>query len=76
MGHYASECPDKKSKDSSGGSSGGFAMMFFKINQTPVEGDLEQISAQHTEQPNLKVESEEKNFQVHSEPQLEQNGHG
>ena len=38
MGHYTSECSEKKSKDSSGGSSGGFATMCFKINESPVEG--------------------------------------
>ena len=56
MGHYTSECPEKKPKDSSGGSSGGFAMMCFEVNHSPVEGDSDQTSAHHTEQPH----SEEK----------------
>ena len=57
MGHYTSECPEKKPKDSSGGSRGGFAIMCFEVCDSPVEGELEQTSAHHTEQPN----SEEKN---------------
>ena len=50
MGHYANECPEKKAKDSSGGSRGGFGMMCFEVCDSPVEGELEQISAHHTEQ--------------------------
>ena len=69
MGHYASECPENKSKDSSGGSSGGFAMMCFEVNESPVEEDSEQISAHHTEQLNLEVGSEDKNSEVHLEAQ-------
>ena len=52
MGLNTSECPEKMSKDSSGGSSGGFTMICFKINESSVEGDSEQISAHHTEQLN------------------------
>ena len=36
-------------------------MMCFEINESPVEGDSEQVSAHYTEQPNLEVGSEEKN---------------
>ena len=50
----------------------GFAMMCFEINESPVEGDSEQISAHRTEQPNPLVGSEEKNLEVHLEAQLEQ----
>ena len=61
MGHYASECPEKKTKGSNGGQWG----LCFVINESPVEGHLEQISAHHTEQLNLEahpeVHSEEKN---------------
>ena len=57
------DCPEKKSKDSSGGSSGGFAMMCVEGGKSPVEEDLEQ--------PNLEVNSEarseEKNLEAHLE---------
>ena len=47
------DCPEeKKSKDSTGKSSGGFAMMCV---ESPVEEDSEQRSAHHSEQPNLEV---------------------
>ena len=72
MGDYTSECPEKKPKDSCGGSRGGFAMMCFKTNESLVGGDSEQTSAHHTEQPNLEVHLEEKNSDVHLEAQLEQ----
>ena len=54
---------------STGGSTGGFAMMCV---ESPVEKDLEQWSAHHTEQPNLEVGLKEKNLEVHSEARLEQ----
>ena len=47
-------------------------MMCFEINESPVEEDLEQISAHCTEQPNSEVGLEEKNSEVHPEAQLEQ----
>ena len=72
MGHYASECPENKSKDSSEGSSGGFATMCFEINESPVEGDLEQLTAHHKVQPNSEVGLEETNLEVHLEAQPEQ----
>ena len=54
MGHCTSECPEKKPKDSSGGSSGAFAIMCFEINESPVEGDLEH----HFKEKNLEVHLE------------------
>ena len=62
MGHNTSECPGKKPKDSSGGTRGGSAMMCFEVSDSPVEGELEQTSAHHTEQLHSEVHSE-----VHSE---------
>ena len=61
-----------KSKDSSEGASGDFAMMCFKINESQVEGDLEQILAHHTEQPILEVHLEVGHLEMHSEAQPEQ----
>ena len=53
------------------GSSGGFAMKCFKINESPIEGDSEQISAHRTDQPNsdvyLEVDPEENNLEEHSQ---------
>ena len=66
--HDASECPEKKPKGSSGRSSGGFAMMCFEVNYSPVERDSDQTSVHHTEQPHL----EEKNPEIHSEVCLEE----
>ena len=52
MGHLAKDCPEeKKSKESSGGSSGGFAMMC-------VESPVEKESTHHTEQLNLEASLE------------------
>ena len=63
MGHLAKDCPEKKSKDSSG-----FAMMCVEGGELPVEEDQEQL--------NLEVHSEagleEKNSEVHLEAQPEQ----
>ena len=43
-------------------------MMCFEVNCPPVEGDSDQNSAHHTEQPHL----EEKNLEVHLEVHLEE----
>ena len=48
-------------------------MMCFEVCDFPVEGELEQTSAHHTEQLNLEVNLEEtNNSEVHLEAQLEQ----
>ena len=44
MGHFANECPEKKSRDSSVGSGGGFAMMCIEGVHTLVEEDPKAIS--------------------------------
>ena len=67
MGHYASECPERNPKDSSGWSSGGFAMMCFEDNDSPVEGDSDQTSAHHTEQLHSEEKISEVLSEVHSE---------
>ena len=43
MGHLGKDCPEeKKSKDSGGGSGGGFTMMRVEVGELPVEGELDQ----------------------------------
>ena len=61
--------PRKEAKRFQWGSSGGFAMMCFEFNHSPVQGDLDQTSAHHAEQPH----SEEKNLEVHLEESLGNN---
>ena len=71
MGHFAKDCPEeKKSKDSSGGSSGGFTMMCVEVSDLPVEGESQQTTAHHTKQLNSDVNSE---VTKNPEAQLEQN---
>ena len=64
--------PRKKVKRVQWGIQWGLAMMCFESNESPVEGDSEQISAHHTEQLNPEVGLEEKNSEVHLDAQLEQ----
>ena len=55
--------PRKEAKAFQWGSCGGFAMMCFEVNHSPVEGDSDQTSAHHTE----KLHLEEKNSEVNSD---------
>ena len=70
--------PRKEAKGFQWGTSGVFAMMCFEVNHSPVEGDLDQTSAHHTEEPhsekeNLEVHLEEKSGEQHVlEKQLKQ----
>ena len=67
MGHLTKDCTEKKSKDSSGGSGGGFAMMCIEGVQSLVEEDPKSISDEDKEQKNLEVNLEEKDSEQHSE---------
>ena len=55
-------------KDSSGGSSGGYAVMCVDDVKSPVEDDTEQLKSEVNSEVNL----EEKNSEEHLEAQLEQ----
>ena len=44
MGHFAKDSSEKKSRESSGGSGGGFAMMYLEDVQFLVEEDPKSIS--------------------------------
>ena len=65
MGHLTKDCPEKKTKDSSGGSGGGFVIMCVEGG---VEEDTEQLNLEATSEAGL----EEKNSEVHPEAKLEQ----
>ena len=52
FGHLTKDCPEKKSKDSSGGSSGGFTMMCVEGGQSLVEEDPESTVEEDKEQKN------------------------
>ena len=45
--------PRKEAKGFQWGSQGGFTMVCFEVNDSPVEGDLDQTSAHHKEQLHL-----------------------
>ena len=68
LGYLTKDCPEKKSKDSSGGSSGGFAMMCVEGGKSPVEEDPEQPNSE----VNLEAGSEEQNLELHPEQNSEQ----
>ena len=76
FGHLTKDCPEKKSKDSSVGSGGGFAMMCIDGGQSLVEEDPELTVEEDKEQPNLELNleagSEEMDSEQHSEQHPEQ----
>ena len=55
MGHVARDCPEKKVKDSSGGSSGVFTMMCIEV-ANPQELNLEEKSEMQTEKESLTLQ--------------------
>ena len=55
MGHIARDCPEKKVKDSSGGSSGGFAMMCIEVSN-PQELSFEENSEMWAEEERLTLQ--------------------
>ena len=67
MGHIAEDCPEKKSRESSGGSSGGLAMMCLEDVQSLVEEDPKPISDEDQAQLNSEVNSEENDSEQRSE---------
>ena len=70
MGHTAKDCPENKSRDSSGGSGGGFAMMCIEGVQSLVEENPKSISDEDKAQPNSEVNLEEKDSEQHLEQGL------
>ena len=59
MGHLTKDCPEKKSRDSNGGSGGTFIMMCIEGGQSLVEEDPESTIDEDKAQPNLEVNLEE-----------------
>ena len=68
MGHLIKDCPEKKSKDSSGGSGGAFAIMCVEGGESTVEEDKEQPNSE----VNVEAGLEEKDSEQHSEQHPEQ----
>ena len=55
MGHLTKDCPEKKSKDSNGGSGGGFVVMCVEGGESPVEEDPEQSNLESNFEAELVV---------------------
>ena len=72
MGDLLKDCPEKFSRDSSGGSSGGFTTMCVEGGQSPVEEDPETTVEEDKEELNLDMTLEAGSEEKDSEQHLEQ----